>query len=345
MTYSTAGNTLLPQTLLLPDRQSPKTVASGVLLALIVSGAAFTARNLPGLGFFSPMILAVIIGALFSNVAGLPAQLKPGVGFCQRSLLRLAIVLLGFQLTVGQLVSVGGRGVAIIAASLVATFLFTKTLGRFLGVDRRLAELIAAGTSICGASAIVATNTVTKGSEDEVAYAVAAITLFGTLAMLVFPLLGPHLGLDQHRFGLWAGASIHEIAQVIGASFQNGAQSGEIGTVAKLARVAMLAPVVLMLGLFSRRGLDDGSSARPPVPWFIFAFVAVVALNSAVEIPTAVTVAIAPTTTLMLTMGLAAMGLQTRFSQIRALGFRPLLLAFSASVFIAGFSLLLLKLV
>ena len=344
MSFSAAGTTLSPQNSILPDRQSFKTLASGILLALIVSGAAFTARNLPGLGFLSPMILAVIIGALFANVAGLPDRLKPGVGFCQRSLLRLAIVLLGFQLTVGQLVSVGGRGVAIIAAALVATFLFTKALGRLLGVDRKLTELIAAGTSICGASAIVATNTVTKGSEDEVAYAVAAITLFGTLAMLVFPLFGPHLGLDQHRFGLWAGASIHEIAQVIGASFQNGAQSGEIGTVAKLARVAMLAPVVIALGLFSRRGFDDGSG-RPPVPWFIFAFVAVVALNSAVEIPTAVTAAIAPVTTLMLTTGLAAMGLQTRFTQIRALGLRPLLLAFSASLFIAGLSLLLLKLV
>ena len=262
-----------------------------------------------------------------------------------RRLLRCAIVLLGFQLTLGQVAGIGLGGVGIVAATLGATFLFTVTLGRLIGVDAKLAQLIAAGTSICGASAIVATNIVTDARDEDVTYAVAAITLFGTVAMLGFPLLAPLFGLDQHAFGLWAGASIHEVAQVIGAGFQKGTHAGETATVAKLTRVAMLAPMVIALGLVARRGSTDASAAKAPMPWFVVAFVAIVALNSLVALPVQVHSAIALAAQVMLTMGLAAMGLQADISQLHSRGLRPLMLAFSAFIFIAGFSLTLVKLV
>nr|WP_245295359.1 YeiH family protein [Pseudaminobacter manganicus] len=317
----------------------------GIVLAAIIAAAAISIRELPGLGIFSPMILAVIVGIVFSNSVGTPANTAAGIAFCQRSLLRFAIILLGFQLTAAQLVSIGPAGIGIAVASLVATFCFTLGLGRLLGVDRKLTELIAAGTSICGASAIVATNTVTQGRDEDVAYAVACITAFGTVAMLGYPLVAPLFGLDQHHYGLWAGTSIHEVAQVIGAAFQGGPQAGEIGTVAKLARVAMLAPMVIGLGLLARRGSAGAGGARPPMPWFVVAFVAVVAFNSVVEVPAEVESSIALVATALLTMGLAAMGLQTDIRNIRLRGLRPLLLALSAFVFIAGFSLALVTLV
>jgi uncharacterized integral membrane protein (TIGR00698 family) len=317
----------------------------GIVLVAIVVGAAYSLREFPGLAIFSPMILAVIIGMVFANVVGVAPNTKAGIGFSQKSLLRFAIVMLGFQLTIGQVLSIGASGFGIVALTLGATFLFTITLGRFLGVERRLAELIAAGTSICGASAIVATNAVTSARDEDVAYAVACITLFGTVAMLGYPLLAPVLGLDQHHFGLWAGASIHEVAQVIGAAFQNGPEAGEIGTVAKLTRVALLAPMVIALGLVVRRGSggQDGAS-RPHLPLFVVGFVAVVLFNSFVGIPDAVRPTVSFVTTLMLSMGLAAMGLHTNVSEIRSRGLRPLFLALSAFVFIAGFSLMLVKL-
>ncbi|TIV65667.1 MAG: putative sulfate exporter family transporter, partial [Mesorhizobium sp.] len=178
-----------------------------------------------------------------------------------------------------------------------------------------------------------------------VTYAVAAITLFGTIAMLGFPLLAPVFELDQHAFGLWAGASIHEVAQVIGAGFQNGTLAGETATVAKLTRVAMLAPMVIALGLMARRGSSDVTGAKPPMPWFVAAFVAVVALNSLVTIPAQIHSTIALAAQIMLTMGLAAMGLQADISELRSRGLRPLMLAFSAFLFIAGFSLVLVRFV
>ncbi|WP_095091145.1 YeiH family protein [Mesorhizobium sophorae] len=319
-------------------------VVPGIVLVAMITGVAFSARNVSGFALFSPMILAVVAGMIYSNVLGTPAHAKAGIAFSQRRLLRFAIVLLGFQLTLGQVVSIGAGGVGIVALTLGSTFLFTITLGRLIGVDAKLAQLIAAGTSICGASAIVATNIVTDARDEDVTYAVASITLFGTVAMLGFPLLAPVLGLDQHAFGLWAGASIHEVAQVIGAGFQNGTQSGEIATVAKLTRVAMLAPMVIALGLMARRKSRNQSAARPPMPWFVAAFVAVVALNSLVSVPADVKSAMALATTIMLTMGLAAMGLQADISQLRSRGLRPLALAFSAFLFIGCFSLMLVKL-
>lgn len=316
----------------------------GVLLAAVICGAAFSMRGLPGLTIFSPMILAVVIGIVFANVVDTPSHAKSGIGFCQRTLLRTAIVLLGFQVTAGQVMSIGLSGVGVVVVALVATFAFTLGLARLLGVERKLAELIAAGTSICGASAIVAANSVTAARDEDVAYAVASITLFGTIAMFAFPLLAPVVGLGPHDYGLWAGSAIHEVAQVIGAGFQNGAESGEISTVSKLARVVMLAPVVISLGHFARRHSQSGGAAKAPTPWFVFGFVAVVALNSLVDLPAWLTSAMALTTTLLLTMGLAAMGLRTNISDIRSRGLRPLLLALSASLFIAGLSLALIKL-
>ncbi len=327
----------------LPGFGTP-TVWAGIVLAIIVAAAAFSIRELPGLGIFSPMILAVIVGMIFANLVGAPAHAKRGIAFCQRNVLRYAIVLLGFQLTATQVASIGVSGVGIVAMTLGATFCFTIYLGKVLGVDRKLAELIAAGTSICGASAVVATNAVTSARDEDVAYAVASVTLFGTIAMLAYPLLAPVLGLGQHEFGLWSGSSIHEIAQVVGASFQVGPQAGEIGTIAKLARVTLLAPVVITLGILAARSRKGESAAKPPMPWFVVAFIGTVAINSLVEIPAEIKQVVVLATTFMLTMGLAAMGLQTEVSAIRSRGLRPLLLALSAFAFIACFSLTLVKL-
>jgi hypothetical protein len=186
------------------------------------------------------MILATLIGMALHNGFGTPAWAKPGVTFSLKRVLRLGIILLGLQLMASQVAQVGLAGVGVIAVTLVATLAFTKWLGHVMGVDAKLAELIGAGTSICGASAVIGTNTVTRGSEEDVAYAVACVTVFGSLSMLLYPLLPGLLHLSPAAFGLWSGASIHEIAQVVAAAFQDGDHSGEIGTVAKLTRVMML---------------------------------------------------------------------------------------------------------
>jgi uncharacterized integral membrane protein (TIGR00698 family) len=323
-------------------------IVPGLLLTAAIAGSAFALRQVPGAGLFSPMILAIVIGIAFHNLVGTPARARPGVAVALRRLLRLAIILLGLQLTVAQVMQVGAGGIAVIALTLIATFLFTTWLGRRLGVERKLAELIAAGTSICGASAVIATNTVTNAPDEDVAYAVACVTVFGSIAMVFYPLLPGLLNLDPHAFGLWSGASIHEIAQVVAAAFQGGQQAGEFGTIAKLSRVMLLAPMVIGLGLVAARrarfaGRDD-ARPRPPMPWFVLGFVAMVGLNSLVAVPAEAKSAIVLATTFLLSMALAAMGLETDIARLRAKGLRPLLLGLASFLFIALFSLMLVKL-
>ncbi|GAC1574282.1 MAG: YeiH family protein [Sphingomicrobium sp.] len=326
-------------------------VLPGLLLTSAVAASAYALRQLPGMATFSPMILAILIGIAFHNLAGTPAVAKPGVTFSLRRLLRIAIILLGLQLTITQVIEVGGRGIGIIAATLLATFAFTVWTGKLLGVDRKLAQLIAAGTSICGASAVIATNTVTNAHDEDVSYAVACVTVFGSVAMFAYPLLPGLLHLDPHAFGLWSGASIHEIAQVVAAAFQDGQKAGEFGTIAKLSRVMLLAPMVIALGLMAARNAkkDDlaagASSARPPMPWFVLGFVALVGVNSLITIPAEAKVWVVAVTTFLLSIALAAMGLETDIRKLTAKGFRPALLAALAFLFIAGFSLALIKLI
>ena len=318
----------------------------GIALAVTIAVFAFQIRSIPGIASFSPMILAILIGTAFHNIVGTPLAARPGIAFSLRRLLRVAIVLLGFQLTLTQIASVGTTGLLIVATALIATFVFTVGAGRVLGVDGKLAELIAAGTSICGASAIVAANTVTEAHDEDVAYAVACVTIFGSVGMFAYPLLSRLLHLDPQAYGLWSGTSIHEIAQVVAAAFQNGQRAGEIGTMVKLARVMLLAPVVFALSLKTRlvAGNAPARSTRPPVPWFVLGFVAVVCVNSVIQTPADARKMIVTLTTFLLSVALAAMGLETDISKLYARGLRPAILGASAFLFIASFSLLLIKL-
>ena len=320
-------------------------ILPGLALTCALAGAAYGIRRIPGLGNFSPMIIAILLAMALHNTAGTPALARAGVAFSLKRLLRLAIILLGLQLTAQQVAAVGATGMGIIVATLLSTFLVTKSLGRLFGVERGLAELIAAGTSICGASAVIATNTVTRAADEDVAYAVACVTVFGSLSVFLYPALPGLLQLDAHRFGLWSGASIHEVAQVVAAAFQDGRDAGEFGTIAKLSRVMLLAPLVLGLGVIATRSGRDQVQARAPLPWFVFGFIALIGVNSLGVVPVEAKQVLVPATTFLLTVALAAMGLETDIRKLRARGLRPLALGVASWVFISGFSLALVELV
>ncbi|WP_454918525.1 YeiH family protein [Xanthobacter sediminis] len=321
-------------------------IVPGLIVTGVIAAAAYAVRLLPGLGLVSPLVISIVIGMAYHNLVGTPRAAVPGVKFALRRVLRGAIVLLGLQLTFAQVRTVGVAGFSIVAMTLAATFFVTRWLGRLMGVDARLSELIAAGTAVCGASAVIATNTVTRGSDEDVAYAVACVTVFGSLSMLLMPALLPYTGLDAHAYGLWTGASIHEVAQVVAAAFQGGQPAGEFGTVAKLSRVMLLAPLVLGLGaaaLWRARGKDDAHHARPPVPWFVFGFVAMVMVNSTGVIPAEVKAPLVTLTTFLLAVALGAMGLETDIRKLRMKGLRPLMLGAAAWLFISALSFILIK--
>lgn len=322
---------------LLPD--SLRRRAPGVGLSLVIAAVAFGLQRASGIAALSPLVLAMVLGILFRTIIGKPAGTHEGIAFTLRPILRSAIVMLGFQITLTEVAGLGWSVSFAVIATLVATLIFAKTVGRWLGVDAKLAELIGAGSAICGASAIIACNTVTRGSDEDVAYAMACVTLFGTAAMLLSPIVAGLIGLSPDIYGLWVGTSIHEVAQVIGAAFALGDQAGHAGTVAKLGRVMMLAPVILALGAMARRGAQD-AAAKVPVPWFAFGFVGVMLLNSVVSLPQPAQHAVVTLTSFLMTMALAAMGLETDLRRLRLKGMRPLLLGALSWLFIAGFGLM-----
>ena len=323
--------------------RGPVVILPGLALVAALAAAAFAVRSLlPGIPL-SPLMLSIVLGALWRNLLGVPAAATPGIAACLRRPPRLGIVLLGLQLTFGQLLEIGPAGAALLVACVVLTFAFTLVLGRVLGVDAGLTQLIAAGTSICGASAVVAANSVVRGRGEAVAYALGVVTLCGTVVMLGFPVLGAFAGLSSQAYGVWIGASVHEVAQAVAAAFAHGDEAGQYGTASKLTRVLLLAPMVILLGqAIARRG--GAAAADAPVPWFAFGFVAMVAVASTGFLPPFALAALAVVAQALLAVALAAVGLETDLRQIRAQGWRPLALGAAATVFIGGLALMLVRL-
>ena len=307
----------------------PGTLASTAMAVLAVA-----VRDWSGLAALNPVVVALVLGILVRALIGLPAVLRPGAAFTVRPVLRAAVVLLGLQVTPGQLFGVGGGALALALASVALTLPFTIWLGRVLGVGAALAQLIGAGTAICGASAVVAANQVVRGPQEDVAYALAVVTLFGTAALIVYPALAPLLGLNARGFGLWAGASLHEVVQAVGAAAAGGPLAAEVGTITKLARVVLLAPAILALGAWARRG-GEGQDLRAPVPWFAFGFLALVLLGGTGLVPDRAVAWSRVAVPLMMGAAVAALGLNTDLRALQARGVRPLLLGFGSTVFIA----------
>ncbi|WP_374290997.1 YeiH family protein [Paenirhodobacter enshiensis] len=281
----------------------------------------------------SPMVIAMVAGMVLRNAGLTGAGLAPGNAIALRPVLRTGIVLLGFRLTLGDLGALGGWGLAMIVTVVTLTFVLTRRMGRVLGVSPQLSELIAAGTSICGASAVLGVNTVTRARDEDVAYAIACVTIFGSLSMLGYPLLQSVLGFDDHAYGLWVGTSLHEVAQAVGAGLSVSDTAGETATIAKLSRVVLLAPLILGLGLIRHEARGPGRGQ--PVPLFVLGFLAAVIVNTVLPLPKAVVSGLLDASGFLLAMALGAMGLETSLAQLRREGLRPLLLGAFGWLFIA----------
>ncbi len=318
----------------------------GLALAGGIAATAMVLRAVTGFQALSPLILSIVIGMLIGNLRRVPDVCRPGIGFSMKRLLRAGIVLLGLQITLAQLGSLGLPGLAVVTVTLTVTFAAVMLVGHLLGVDRRLTGLIAAGTSVCGASAVIAANGVMRGRDEDVTYAVACVTIFGSFSMLLFPLLMLPLHLDAVAYGLWSGATIHEVAQVVAATFQAGDVAGQYGTIAKLARVMLLAPLVLTLAvtIFPAHKSGPAKTGATPFPWFVIGFLAMVGINSSITLPAALLRDAGIIGTFLLSCGLAAMGLQTRMKHLAAEGFRPLALGAFGWLFISSFGYLMVRL-
>lgn len=323
-----------------------RSVVRGLSVVAVLAGAATLAGSaLP----ISGLVVAVLLGAGWANAIGVAAKHAGGVSFAATVLLRWGIVALGLRLSLGDVLTLGGPGIALVAATVIATFFGTRWIGRRLGIDRDLTLLVATGYSICGASAIAAVQPNTDAREEHVAASIGLVTLFGTLALVALPAIGEGLGLDESSLGSWIGASTHDVAQVVAGASSVGTVAVSAAVVVKLTRVALLAPLVAGVSLARRRrvarGDADGpgrpaATGRPPLlPWFVVGFLVAVAVRTTgVLPPDALDVARVGEIGL-LTAAMVGLGAGVRLGDLRALGLRPLALGAIAWVVVGGVSL------
>jgi uncharacterized integral membrane protein (TIGR00698 family) len=301
-------------------------VALGVAGLLLALWAPFQRAQI------SALTIAIVLGMVVGNSFGaqLPAVLSSGVLTAQQKLLRLGVILYGLRISFGQIAAIGPAGLAIDAIVVVVTLALGSFLGRrVFGLDRDSVLLTGVGSAICGAAAVLALERVLKPDPAKVAIAVATVVLFGTLDIFLYPALYPHLGMDAAHFGLYTGASVHEVAQVIAVGSAIDPATADSAVVVKLTRVMLLVPVLFFFGWRQAKlaQSESGVKAKVPLPWFALAFVAVSAINSVVTIPAEIKNPLLTLDTLLLAAAMGALGLETRAAKLRALGPKPLLLA------------------
>lgn len=310
----------------------------GVLLIGLFACAAFyigSAQIFKELSL-SPMIIGIVLGMLYANSLRnhLPETWVPGIQFCSKKLLRLGIILYGFRLTFQDILNVGTAGIVIDAIVVTVTILGGVWLGKLLKMDRDIALLTSVGSGICGAAAVLGAESTIQTNPYKTAVAVATVVIFGTLSMFLYPIayrLG-FLELDANQMGIYAGATLHEVAHAVGAGNAMGEEVAAVAIIVKMIRVMLLIPVLFVLGYWvAQRARKSGSQAgggKVAVPWFALGFLAVIMFNSLNLLPAQAISIIEYIDTFLLTMAMVALGAETSIDKFKKAGAKPFVLAF-----------------
>lgn len=318
----------------------------GIVLCAGLTLGGFALTQFPGIveSGVSPLVFSLLLGLVAGNLPfiGRLPQARPGLQFATRWLLRGGIVLFGLSLTLQQILGLGPKVIVLDTLVITTVLVIGYWLGtRVLKLDAETALLTSAGSAICGAAAVLATETTIRSKPAATAMAVATVVLFGSLAMLLYPLLYPLTGMDEGLYGIYIGATIHEVAQVVAAGDAVGPQALANAVIVKLVRVMLLVPFLLIVGQWwLRRDTQDSddSTARPAlvIPWFAFGFLAMVVFNSLVALPAVLHAGLVTVGQVSLAMAMAALGFETRLEKLKALGVRPFLLALCLFVLLLG---------
>lgn len=296
------------------------------LCAVLALAGSFLAEH-----YATPaLLLVLLLGFGFASQAE-AASVQPGVAFCSRQLLRIGVALLGARIGVEQLLAVGSLPLLVVLVCVPVTIGIALLLGRWLGLPRMQSLVAGVAVAICGVSAAIAVAAVIpngKLEERRLLAVVVGVTALGTLSMLIYPPLLAALGYSEIESGLLLGASIHDVAQAAGAGYLVSEQAGDIATLTKLLRVALLAPLVILLGFMLRR--DEGGKAE--FPWFLLGFVALFCLNSLGWLPAGLQQVLVATSSACLLATMAALGMRTSLGALLAQGWRPMCLLLISSL-------------
>jgi uncharacterized integral membrane protein (TIGR00698 family) len=308
----------------------------GILFVFIF---ALVATLLSELSFFkdlgiSPLIVGILLGMIYANSVKkyFSNNFDKGIVFCTKTVLRVGIVLYGFRLTFQNLQDVGIQGILIAFLIVFTTFIFGYIFGtKVLKLDSEITILTSAGSAICGAAAVLATESVLKSPAYKSAIAVSSVVVFGTIAMFLYPFLYKLgvLGFDEQNMGVYIGATLHEVAHVVGSAEALGVDISKNAVIVKMIRVMMLAPFLLILSFWLLKTTVSANKNKTKIiiPWFAVLFIFVVGFNSFDFLPSQIVISINHLDNFALTMAMSALGMQTSFDKFKKVGLKPVYLS------------------
>lgn len=313
-----------------------KGFVQGIGLTLLIAVIAKLATSLPYISLVGPLIIAILIGIIWNTFFPVKAEWESGIGFSSKILLRAGIILLGMRLNLSDIVAAGWPAFLLAAASVTIGILAVYGAARLIRADKDLGFLIACGTGICGAAAIVAVSTQLKSKAEQTAVSVATIAILGTLFTFSYSILYPFLGLSSEAYGMFAGGTLHEIAHAVAAGDVGGEAALDLALVVKLTRVAMLVFVAGGIGIWmSRKHRVEGerfTMKKLPIPWFIFGFLAMSALYSTGIVPESIASALVTLAYVLMAMAMAGLGLNVKFEAFKRAGFKPFIAGLLGSI-------------
>jgi uncharacterized integral membrane protein (TIGR00698 family) len=325
-----------------------RSIFPGLVVSAMLASIAFLLADQPLFKdtlHLSALLLVILVGMALRTIMAIPDWAAPGVRFAQRPVLRWAVAGLGFRLSLGEILRIGGPALAVVITSTFAALWLGWFVGRRLGLTDKLATLLAVGGGICGASAVVAADSVVQADKRDSALALGIITLLGTIGIVAYPWIGRAAGMGNFLYGVWDGASLHEMAQVVAAASGFSKESTAIATVVKLVRITLLAPVVFFLAwrmqAAERAGRSTAHAGTPQVsavPWFLVMFVVFAALNSTGWLPKEWVQLIQRGDLWLLCVGMAGVGLQTSFHDLGRAGWTPIAAGAAQWLLLAGIS-------
>jgi len=310
--------------------------------AVVAAAATFLSQH-----YGAPVMLFALILGMAMNFLSAEGPCKPGIEFTARHVLRWGVALLGLRITAAQVVSLGWHPVLLVAVSLVLTICVSMVVARLMGFNVLFGLLSGGATAICGASAALALAAALPPhplKERATLFTVVGVSALSTLTMIAYPMIARALGMDEHTAGVFLGATIHDVAQVVGAGYGMSQATGDTATLVKLMRVAALLPVILFAVMLTRSAGKAAGGKRPPLlPWFAVAFAALVALNSTGWLPQAASTAGSDLSRWFLVAAMAGIGMKTQLRELVDVGFAPVLLMVGETAFIAALVLALLR--
>ena len=318
-------------------------LAPGLSVSLIAAGAAsFLAEH-----YGAPVMLFALLLGLALNFLASDGKCKAGIEFTARTVLRLGVALLGMRITLEQMADLGWKAVALVVILVVVTIGVSMVAAKALGFQRLFGMLTGGATAICGASAALALAAALPShpqKERATLFTVIGVSALSTLAMILYPMIANALGLSPQAAGVFLGATIHDVAQVVGAGYSMSPETGDTATVVKLMRVAMLVPVIVVAAMISRRQGTDTAGKRPPLlPWFAVGFLALACINSTGWVPLAVQGGVNELSRWCLVVSISALGMKTQLKELAAVGIKPILLMVGETVFLVALVLVLLR--